>query len=62
MVKTIYFDCTNERGGGGAAAIPDTPIAPRVLDYGSPIVHHGAVGNASPSTNGRGGNDTVSYF
>lgn len=62
MVRTIYFDRTIERGGGGADAVPDTPIAPRVLNYGTPVGHDGAAAIASPPSNRPIAGDTVSII
>lgn len=60
MPRVIHLYGVNERGGASAAAVPDTPIAPRVLNYGSPVGHDGAAAAASPPTNGDGTDDVVS--
>ena len=62
MPRVVHLNTINEQGGAGAAAVPETPIAPRVLDYGSPIGHDGAAVDASPPTNVNGGGDVVSRF
>ena len=59
MPRVINLNTINERGGAGAAAVPDTPIAPRVLQYGSLVGHDGAAIDASPPTNGNGVGDPV---
>ena len=60
MPRVVCLRSINERGGGGAAGVPDTPIAPRILTYGSPNVHDGAAAAAVPPTNGAGTDDVVS--
>jgi len=51
MPPVTYLDGINEQGGGGGAAVTDTPIAPRVLHYSTPDVVDGAAAVASPTTN-----------
>ena len=62
MPPVTYLDGLNERGGGGGAAITDTPIVPHVLDYSTPDVHDGAAAVASPTTNTTVGAVAVSIF
>ena len=51
MSRVIHLHGVNERGGASAAAVPDTPIAPRVLNYGTTVGHDGAAAIASPRSN-----------
>ena len=51
MPRAVYLGYINERGGAGAAAVPDTPIAPHVPDYGTPGAHDASVNEAAPSPN-----------
>ena len=62
MPRVIHLYGVNERGGASAAAVPDTPIAPRVLNYGSPVAHDGAAAAASPPTNGNASDDPVRFI
>jgi len=48
MPPAIYLGRVNERGGGGATSIPDTPITPRLLTYISLVGRDGAAAIAIP--------------